>query len=58
MKHSFLFLPALTNAIAGAIGLRLTELPASPDRVLEAIHQRRRAQRLQAARGRRAVAEG
>ena len=30
------FLPALTNAIADAIGLRLTELPASPDRVLEA----------------------
>ena len=31
------FLPALTNAIADAIGLRLTELPASPDRLLEAI---------------------
>ncbi len=31
------FLPALTNAIADATGLRLTELPASPDRVLEAI---------------------
>ena len=37
------FLPALTNAIADAIGLRLTELPASPDRVLEASVARRRA---------------
>jgi 4-hydroxybenzoyl-CoA reductase subunit alpha len=51
------FLPALTNAIADAIGLRLTALPASPDRVLEAIQQRRRALRLQAARGRHAAAE-
>ena len=41
------FLPALTNAIADAIGLRLTELPASPDRLLEAITSNRRAQRLQ-----------
>ena len=52
------FLPALTNAIADAIGLGLTELPASPDRVLEAIQQRRRAERLQIARSRRAAAEG
>jgi 4-hydroxybenzoyl-CoA reductase subunit alpha len=52
------FLPALTNAIADAIGLRLTELPASPDRVLDAIQQRRRAERLQAARSRHAAAEG
>ena len=50
------FLPALTNAIADAIGLRLTELPASPDRVLEAIQKRRRAERLQAARSRNTVA--
>ncbi len=42
------FAPALTNAIADAIGLRLNELPASPDRVLEAIHARRRIERLQA----------
>ena len=40
------FLPALTNAIADAIGLRLDELPASPDRVLEAIVARRRAERV------------
>jgi 4-hydroxybenzoyl-CoA reductase subunit alpha len=40
------FLPALTNAIADATGLRLTELPASPERVLDAITARRRAARL------------
>ncbi|HVB47707.1 MAG TPA: 4-hydroxybenzoyl-CoA reductase subunit alpha [Burkholderiales bacterium] len=45
------FLPALTNAICDAIGIRLDELPATPDRLLEAIHARRRAERLQAARG-------
>jgi 4-hydroxybenzoyl-CoA reductase subunit alpha len=40
------FAPALTNAICDAIGIRLTELPASPDRVLDAINVRRREQRL------------
>jgi 4-hydroxybenzoyl-CoA reductase subunit alpha len=35
------FLPALTNAVADALGIRLTELPASPDRLLAAIHARR-----------------
>ncbi len=40
------FLPALTNAIADATGLRLTELPASPDRLLEMLTARRRAERL------------
>jgi 4-hydroxybenzoyl-CoA reductase subunit alpha len=44
--HSFA--PALSNAICDAIGLRLTELPASPDRVLEAIQARRRKERLRA----------
>jgi 4-hydroxybenzoyl-CoA reductase subunit alpha len=44
--HSFA--PALTNAICDAIGLRLTELPASPDRVLEAIQARKRRERLRA----------
>lgn len=43
------FIPALTNAIADATGLRLTELPASPDRLLEAITARRRAARLKKA---------
>nr|MDP2192840.1 4-hydroxybenzoyl-CoA reductase subunit alpha [Rhodoferax sp.] len=40
------FPPALTNAIFDAIGMRLTELPATPDRVLEAIHARKREERL------------
>jgi len=43
------FLPALTNAIADATGLRLTELPASPDRLLEKLQARSRKQRLQRA---------
>jgi 4-hydroxybenzoyl-CoA reductase subunit alpha len=38
------FLPALTNAIADAIGVRFTSLPVTPDRVFEAIEKRRRAQ--------------
>ena len=52
------FLPALTNAIADATGLRLSELPASPDRLLEAITARRRAERLRKTRGAVAVKEG
>jgi len=47
------FPPALTNAIADAIGVRLNALPATPDRVLDAIHEQRRADRLAAARARR-----
>ncbi|HET6802970.1 MAG TPA: molybdopterin cofactor-binding domain-containing protein, partial [Casimicrobiaceae bacterium] len=47
------FPPALTNAIADAIGVRLNALPATPDRVLDAIHEQRRADRLAAARTRR-----
>ncbi len=43
------FLPALTNAIADAIGVRLPQLPASPDRLLEAITAKRRAERVQRA---------
>jgi 4-hydroxybenzoyl-CoA reductase subunit alpha len=43
------FAPALTNAIYDAIGIRLSELPASPDRVLEAIKVRRRRERLRSA---------
>ncbi len=43
------FIPALTNAIADATGLRLTELPASPDRLLDALQARARKQRLQRA---------
>jgi len=51
------FLPALTNAIADAIGLRLNELPASPERVMEAIVARRRSERLREARAARSLAE-
>jgi len=42
------FPPALTNAIFDAIGIRLTELPATPDRVLEAILARKREEKLRA----------
>jgi 4-hydroxybenzoyl-CoA reductase subunit alpha len=35
-------LPALTNAIADAIGIRFNDLPVTPDRVFEAIEKRRR----------------
>jgi len=38
------FLPALTNAIADAIGIRFNDLPVTPDRVYEALEKRRRAQ--------------
>jgi 4-hydroxybenzoyl-CoA reductase subunit alpha len=37
------FLPALTNAIAAAIGVRFNDLPVTPDRVFAAIEKRRRA---------------
>jgi len=40
------FIPALTNAIAAATGLRLTTLPASPDRLLDALQARARKLRL------------
>jgi 4-hydroxybenzoyl-CoA reductase subunit alpha len=40
------FPPALINAIANAIGIDLNELPATPDRVMDALIQRRRQARL------------
>jgi 4-hydroxybenzoyl-CoA reductase subunit alpha len=43
------FGPALASAVAEAIGIRVQGLPLSPDRVLEAIHARRRGERLKAA---------
>jgi 4-hydroxybenzoyl-CoA reductase subunit alpha len=43
------FLPALTSAVAEAIGLRVHELPLTPERLLDAIHGHRRDQRLKAA---------
>ena len=39
------FLPALTNAIADAIGLRFNDLPVTPDRVFAALEKRQRARR-------------
>ncbi|HXP30147.1 MAG TPA: 4-hydroxybenzoyl-CoA reductase subunit alpha [Stellaceae bacterium] len=45
------FLPAVTNAIADAVGLRMTELPITPDRILEALARRQRDSRIAAARG-------
>lgn len=36
------FLPALTNAIADAIGLRFNDLPVTPDRVFAELEKRRR----------------
>ena len=44
------FPPALTNAIADALGLRLTELPVTPDRLFDALQVRRRELRLQQAK--------
>ncbi|MCL4767205.1 MAG: 4-hydroxybenzoyl-CoA reductase subunit alpha [Hyphomicrobiaceae bacterium] len=40
------FPPALVNAVADAIGIDLDELPLTPDRVLEALVERRRRARL------------
>ncbi len=40
------FPPALVNAIANAIGIDLNELPATPDRVMDALIERRRRARL------------
>jgi 4-hydroxybenzoyl-CoA reductase subunit alpha len=50
------FPPALCNAIFDAIGVRLTELPATPDRVLAAIQAKQREERLRAQRSARAAA--
>src|SRR5579872_2355164 len=40
------FPPALVNAIANAIGIDLNELPATPDRIMDALIERRRRARL------------
>jgi 4-hydroxybenzoyl-CoA reductase subunit alpha len=44
------FAPALANAVANAVGLDIDELPLTPDRVMAALVDRRRRQRLDAAR--------
>jgi 4-hydroxybenzoyl-CoA reductase subunit alpha len=45
------FAPALVNAVANAIGIDLDELPVTPDRVMDALVERRRRIRLATARG-------
>jgi len=40
------FLAAVTNAVYDAVGVRLTELPLSPDRVMEALQAKRRSERM------------
>jgi 4-hydroxybenzoyl-CoA reductase subunit alpha len=42
------FPPALVNAVANAIGIDLSELPVTPDRVMEALVAKRRKARLDA----------
>jgi 4-hydroxybenzoyl-CoA reductase subunit alpha len=51
------FPPALTNAIADALGLRLNALPVTPDRVFDALQVRRRELRLQEAKTARRAQE-
>jgi 4-hydroxybenzoyl-CoA reductase subunit alpha len=45
------FAPALVNAVANAIGIDMNELPVTPDRVMDALVERRRRARLASARG-------
>jgi 4-hydroxybenzoyl-CoA reductase subunit alpha len=47
--------PAIAAAIDDAVGVRLRELPITPDRLLDALQQRRREQRLAAARAMRST---
>ena len=44
------FAPALVNAVANAIGIDLDELPATPDRLMQALVEQRRLTRLSSAR--------
>ena len=39
------FLPALTNAIADALGIRVSELPITPDRLMEIMEEKKKAAR-------------
>jgi 4-hydroxybenzoyl-CoA reductase subunit alpha len=43
-------LPSLANAVYDAVGVRMYQLPMTPDRVLEAIEKRERAGAVHAAR--------
>ncbi len=51
------FPPALVNAVADAIGLDVNVLPLTPDRLVEALTERRRAAKRQAARAAKAARE-
>ncbi len=51
------FPPALTSAIADALGLRMDSLPVTPDRVFDALQARRRERKLQAQRAARQEAK-
>jgi 4-hydroxybenzoyl-CoA reductase subunit alpha len=48
--------PALAAAVADATGLHIRELPLTPERVLAALHERRRMDKLAAAKAARAAA--
>lgn len=50
--------PAVAAAVADALGLRLHATPITPDRLLEAIHQRRREDKLAAARAAKQTIKG
>ncbi len=45
------FLPALTNAVADAVGVRATELPLTPDRLMELLEKKARDSRAAAKDG-------
>jgi 4-hydroxybenzoyl-CoA reductase subunit alpha len=45
------FLPALAAAVADATGFRFAELPITPDRVLDAMAERKRKRRLATSMG-------
>jgi 4-hydroxybenzoyl-CoA reductase subunit alpha len=51
------FAPALAAAVCDAIGIRAHELPITPDRVFDAIHARKREERLRARRAATRAAE-
>ena len=45
------FLPALTSAVADAVGVQAAELPITPDRLLELLEKKARDDRRRKARG-------
>ena len=45
------FLPALTNAVANAVGVRATELPLTPDRLMELLEKQARQEKVTTERG-------